>query len=131
MRSIPQLLTSLASLVAIMTSLVLILGLSSITVADRLLILFSGTGYTIPYSCYSDPAERLLASLLIPTQTNTSDTAIGTFWAGKGALAEACYETNQDVGELVGTAFVARDMTRIAEALDDDGLLRYWGQCFF
>ena len=93
------------------------------------LITFSGTGYTIPYSCYGTQAERSLASLLIPKLTNSSDTALGTIWAGTGALAQACYETRQDIGEYVGTAFVARDMIRIAEALDDDGLLRYYGKC--
>ena len=47
-------------------------------------------------------------------------------------MAEFCYENNLQYGELLGTAFVARDMLRIAETLDDDGLLRYWGKicCF-
>lgn len=30
-------------------------------------------------------------------------------------------------GELIGTAFVARDMVEIIDALGEDGLLRYWG----
>lgn len=30
-------------------------------------------------------------------------------------------------GEFIGTAFVARDMLRIIDAIDGDGQLRYWG----
>lgn len=41
--------------------------------------------------------------------------------------AEACYEANADTGSFLGTAFVARDMLRIVEALNEDGLLHYWG----
>ena len=93
-------------------------------------MLNSGTGNTIPYSCFETEIERTLSQLLIPRLTNSSDTALGSIWAGKGALAQACYETRKDIGELVGTAYVARDMIRIAEALDDDGLLRYWGEYF-
>ena len=93
-----------------------------------MLMTYRGTGYTIPYSCYETQAERILAQLLIPKLANSSDTALGTIWAGVGALAQACYETRQDIGDYVGTAFVARDMIRIAEALDEDGLLRYYGK---
>ena len=31
-------------------------------------------------------------------------------------------------GDLVGTAFVARDMMQFVDALDEDGLLRYFGE---
>lgn len=31
-------------------------------------------------------------------------------------------------GELIGTAFTARDMMRVLDALGEDGLLRYWGE---
>ena len=32
-----------------------------------------------------------------------------------------------NTGSLIGTGFVARDMMQIVEALNEDGLLRYWG----
>ncbi len=43
------------------------------------------------------------------------------------SFAEACYSTMNATGELIGTAFVARDMVEIIDALGEDGLLRYWG----
>jgi hypothetical protein len=36
-----------------------------------------------------------------------------------------------ETGEIIGTAFTARDMMSVAEALkedDQDGMLRYWGE---
>lgn len=50
-------------------------------------------------------------------------------WATSGATVGICsiQGTGKDVGELLGTAFVARDMAQVAEALDKDGLIRYWG----
>ena len=95
-----------------------------------MLTLSRGTGFTIPYSCYDTQADREVATLLTPTLSNSSDSALGTEFSLKKALAESCFENAKDRGELVGTAFVARDMIRIAEALDDDGLLRYWGKKF-
>lgn len=49
-------------------------------------------------------------------------------WAVKQTLAENCYNNAREVGELIGTAFVARDMMQIVDALKEDGLLRYWGE---
>ncbi|GAM85437.1 hypothetical protein ANO11243_034440 [Dothideomycetidae sp. 11243] len=48
-------------------------------------------------------------------------------WAFAGALASACAEEAKDYGELVGTAYSARDMMAIVDGLGEDGLLRYWG----
>jgi len=31
-------------------------------------------------------------------------------WAVAGAQADACYQNAADIGDLVGTSFVARDM---------------------
>jgi len=46
---------------------------------------------------------------------------------GEG-LANLCAENLGNIGGLVGTAFVARDMMRVVDALDEDSLLRYWGK---
>ncbi|KAF3762102.1 hypothetical protein M406DRAFT_53336, partial [Cryphonectria parasitica EP155] len=48
-------------------------------------------------------------------------------WARAGVDASHCYQNAQVNGSLVSTAFTARDLINIAEALDDDGMLRYWG----
>ncbi|KAL8800252.1 MAG: hypothetical protein Q9182_005308 [Xanthomendoza sp. 2 TL-2023] len=58
---------------------------------------------------------------------NASDTTIGQAWAARTVCAEACYQSNRDIGEMIGTGFVARDMMQIVDALDEEGLLNYWG----
>lgn len=89
-----------------------------------------GTGKTLTLNCSPDPQERLRLGLRAPAATNASDTALGTSWTYNDILAQACYENGRDVGELMGTAFVARDMIQIVDALDEDGMLRYWGQSY-
>lgn len=42
-------------------------------------------------------------------------------------FAETCFQNARDVGELIGTGYVARDMMQIVDALGEDGLLCYWG----
>ncbi|KAL8716865.1 MAG: hypothetical protein Q9225_005836 [Loekoesia sp. 1 TL-2023] len=86
-----------------------------------------GTSNTIPFSCYTDTITRAIATLKYSLFLNSSDTAIGQSWAAMTALGQSCFENARDVGELIGTGFVARDMMQIVDALDEDGLLRYWG----
>jgi hypothetical protein len=43
-------------------------------------------------------------------------------------FADTCYAANSNTGSLIGTAFTARDMMQIVDALGGDGLLRYWGK---
>jgi pimeloyl-ACP methyl ester carboxylesterase len=48
----------------------------------------------------------------------------------RGAIdANICKEDGNadEIGEFIGTAFVARDILRVAEAISEDGLIRYWG----
>ena len=49
-------------------------------------------------------------------------------WAHAKAINNICEEKRGDIGELVGTPFVARDMMKIVDALNEDGKLRYWGK---
>lgn len=51
-------------------------------------------------------------------------------WAVTQAFANACWNRNKenDIGELVGTTFVARDLIEVVDSLGEDGLLRYWGE---
>lgn len=92
---------------------------------DMMLISSSGTGKTLPFSCYPDPVSRLLAPA--DMAGNASDAALGRVWAEASLFSDACYATQNKTGELLGTAFVARDFMHIVDALGEDGLLRYWG----
>lgn len=78
-------------------------------------------------SCYN-ATERATANLIYPLFSNSSDTAVGLQWANGENLADLCYERLKDIGSYVGTAFVARDLINVAEALGEDGMLRYYGR---
>jgi pimeloyl-ACP methyl ester carboxylesterase len=84
-----------------------------------------GTGNAIPFSC-GDAVDsvRLTDKQIVG---DASDVALGTLWAVSGVTANACFEEAKDIGAYINTAFVARDLMSVAEALDDDGMLRYWG----
>lgn len=51
-------------------------------------------------------------------------------WDDGKWFANACYESNKDIGRFLSTAFVARDMLRIVDALNEDGKLRFWGRSY-
>lgn len=81
------------------------------------------------FSCYKTEADRALADLKQPREAgNASDVTLGELWGNMGIRADACKENGADIGELLGTAFVARDLMRIVDALGEDGMLRYWGK---
>ncbi|KAF4545229.1 NEDD8 activating enzyme protein [Lasiodiplodia theobromae] len=85
-------------------------------------------GKTIAMSCYRNSAERVNATLMNPNfNGHESDTMLGRLWASTENLDAACYENNKEIGDLVGMSFTARDYIRIAETLNEDGLLRYFG----
>ena len=60
-------------------------------------------------------------------QRNLTDFLFQGGWASAELFADTCYEKMNATGELIGTAFVVRDMVEIIDALGEDGLLRYWG----
>lgn len=93
-------------------------------------MLSSGTGETLPFSCFSD--ETLRAAYyadLTNSVTNASDTAIGQAWSTVELMTAYCLNSTdaQEIGGLIGTAFTARDMMQIVDALGEDGLLRFYG----
>lgn len=95
------------------------------------MVAIRGTGQTIPFDCFDTPEERVLAGWKYRLEyllSDASDVALGDAWANTGAFASICGEARKDVGELVGTAFVARDLMQVVDALDEDGLLRFWGE---
>jgi hypothetical protein len=62
--------------------------------------------------------------------TLESDTMGRRIWERARVDANICLRSGNGnkTGELVGTAFVARDVMSVAEATGEDGLLRYWGE---
>ena len=55
--------------------------------------------------------------------------ALGRQWAGSGLFAKVCAEGElKENGQYMSTAFTARDLMQIVDAVTDDGLLKYWGE---
>ncbi|RYP62594.1 hypothetical protein DL771_009673 [Monosporascus sp. 5C6A] len=85
-----------------------------------------GTGNTIPFWCYENDAEMIWAAHEVQP-SNSSEVMLGRQWARAAIDAHMCFERAAETGSLISTAFVARDLMSVAEALEEDGLLRYWG----
>ncbi|ETS76223.1 hypothetical protein PFICI_11610 [Pestalotiopsis fici W106-1] len=81
-----------------------------------------GTAEALAYNCYPDPAQRPPAPV-----SDSSDKALGEVWAIGSSIAQTCLNNTKDTAPYIGTAFVARDMMQIVDALGEDGMLRYWG----
>lgn len=97
-----------------------------------------GTGRTIPFDCpdlddateyeNSTHSRRSEFRVNVP-QRNLYDT-VDSLWDYSNLIAEGCKKSHPDTGRFIGTAFVARDMIQIVDALDEDGLLRFWGTSY-
>ncbi|OTA99138.1 hypothetical protein M426DRAFT_257512 [Hypoxylon sp. CI-4A] len=85
-----------------------------------------GTSNTPLFSCWPDDTTGYYA-LLGDKLASSSDTAVGQLWAEGEIIAGECYTQLTDIGDKVGMVFAARDMMSIVDALDEDGMLRYWG----
>lgn len=92
----------------------------------------------MPFTCFNSKKEQSAAILESPgiwhdtltsifTSTDASNTAPGRIWAIGKAVADQCYKEHGDVGSMIGTAFVVRDMMAIVDALEEDGMLKFWG----
>ena len=90
-----------------------------------------GTGETLPFLCYNSTEERTEAYTGIPNTWTASDAALGLVWASKQISGARCLLQKPEVGELLGTAFVARDIMRVVDALEDDGMVRFLGKKSF
>lgn len=89
-----------------------------------------GTGYTIPFVCdleaiASIPERKRQLGTLV--STNLTAVFLNGGWELAGELAEYCASSANETAALIGTAFTARDMMEIVDALGEDGLLRYYG----
>lgn len=89
-----------------------------------------GTGNTLRFSCYPNNDQRLAAYARNPISSNASDTALGRIWAVSQLDADTCFMVQNETGSFIGTGFTARDFMQVVDALDADGLLRFWGQSY-
>ena len=55
--------------------------------------------------------------------STSSDVVMGQQFAEAEIQALQCQAATKNTGELIGTAFVARDMARIVDALGEDGIV--------
>ncbi|KAK0751279.1 TAP-like protein-domain-containing protein [Schizothecium vesticola] len=87
-----------------------------------------GTGKTARFVCTADTyyIGQMIAEM---RSGDDSDTALRRLWERGRVDGRICQQqgNGNTTAEFIGTAFVARDMMRVAEAVDPDGLLRYWG----
>lgn len=75
--------------------------------------------------CYDDPVSLAAAPPFIAGYSH--EFALGQDWSASIVLSEDCAKKQNETGSLIGTAFVARDIMQIVDALKEDGLLRFWG----
>ena len=92
-----------------------------------------GTGNTIPFRCNltgltsadaTTPRKRDVGTLV---STNLTEIFLNGGWEAAGQIADYCSLGANETGTLIGTAFVARDMIEIVDALGEDGMLRFYG----
>ncbi|BCS22615.1 uncharacterized protein APUU_30840A [Aspergillus puulaauensis] len=85
-----------------------------------------GTVNTIPFECTEDEIGQYeMYNEIIAG--NSSEGTLGALWARGTINADLCAQNASKIGSVLTTAFVARDMIQIVDALEEDGLLRYWG----
>jgi hypothetical protein len=86
-------------------------------------------GKTLPFVCTED--KFLTGQITNEMRSgNESNTALRRLWARGEVDASICQlqGNGNETAEYIGTAFTARDMISIVDALEEDGMLRYWGQ---
>lgn len=84
-----------------------------------------GTNDTLPFSCYADPVSRTLSTEIIAG--DSSDVATGRVWAQSTIFAENCAAVMNETGRFIGSAFSARDIMQVVDAIEPDKMLRFWG----
>ncbi|KAI0873485.1 TAP-like protein-domain-containing protein [Hypoxylon argillaceum] len=87
-----------------------------------------GTAETLTFSCFANATDRAAFNSQFYLG-NASDVARGAIWAAAKNYADICaeYPEAQERAPLISTAFTARDAMQIVDAVEEDGLLRYWG----
>ncbi|KAF2486401.1 proteinase [Neohortaea acidophila] len=95
---------------------------------DVILVTPRGVGGNLDFSCSQTDAVATLHASWTTLNGNASNVAEGELWATTGLYADACKQSPGAAnGDLIGTAFTARDFMQVVEALDEDGLIYYHG----
>ncbi|WDK12888.1 hypothetical protein CGRA01v4_04169 [Colletotrichum graminicola] len=90
-----------------------------------------GTVNTTTFKCGTGAFEGY--EYIPGTPGNSSDRrATGHQWASATAWANTCYlnPESRETGSRIGTAYTVRDMMQIVDAVQEDGLLRYFGTSY-
>ncbi|KAL1640654.1 hypothetical protein SLS58_006668 [Diplodia intermedia] len=89
-----------------------------------------GTVDTILFSCFRNESEKAIWQLTNRVIAgNSSDVALGELWAIAQSYGDTCQNNPNatSIGGVIGTAYTARDLISVVDALGEDGLLRFWG----
>lgn len=86
-----------------------------------------GTGRTLPTSCTNISAGGSLDKRDTPLFSEDLMDLYDRKETGYLAVAAICGAGLAETGHLYGTTYVARDMKEIVDALEEDGMLRYYG----
>jgi pimeloyl-ACP methyl ester carboxylesterase len=92
------------------------------------LVEISGTVDTLSLSCFENDFEAIQMLFDYSLLSNSSEFAAQRLWARAGIDANLCYNRAHENGTLISTAFTARDLISIVDALGEDGMLRYYGK---
>lgn len=85
-----------------------------------------GVGLTNPYLCPTSDEVIPYSGLPI-----TDPKGLNATYYENVVQGEICAQSPYlEQGQVVGTAFVARDINAIAQATGEDGMIRYWGMSY-
>lgn len=90
----------------------------------------SGTANTIPFTCSDDFFTDYVQLQSGQNVNDNSTTTLRRLWSTAQAFANRCADHNQETKLLdkIATPAVARDFMSVVNALQEDGMLRYWGR---
>lgn len=91
----------------------------------------------LQFSCYKTAEDRKDGTDPLE-YAEASDASLGRLWTSGKILADECAANAKKTGEVISSAFTARDIISIVDALGDDDvnffgmksflLLLYWGR---
>ena len=84
-----------------------------------------GTGRTIPMDCSKQASVETRDERFF---TQDMATVVEQAWPGYVQTVANCSAAQPEFARYQGTTFVARDMLSIVDALEPDGMLRYYGK---